>query len=246
MAEIIKSKESLLIDLQISDEQVRCLYLVGSRLHGTSSSDSDWDFIMVVDDETKLPEGKRIERDDIDVTIFTFTEYKETLGIGEEFQLIETVWLPETFKWKEEIDPKNYYFVDHSKLRVAISKIANKGHAYAKILICKENNGTLARKNLAHEFRNLNFGIQIITLGYIADYQATLEIAHELMQETSTDWDYYSTKWGKRAMALQKEFISLTPQKIKLPKEPKHRRGKNKTQIQKQEAPTQSEESKFP
>lgn len=220
--EVVKYDLNRLIAvLQIPETEIIDLLLVGSRLHGTASPASDYDFILIVKDGTHLPEGNKVEREDLDVTIFTRSEYLAKLNAGDDWQTIEPLWLPSACRWifKEDFLPR--YNSDMSKLRVAVSSIANKGHAYAKILMTKENNFNLGKKNLAHEIRNLRLGIQIVKFGSITDYTESKEIYEQIMAETETDWEFYNLRWGSVAMAHQKEFISITPKKIKEPKPPK-------------------------
>jgi predicted nucleotidyltransferase len=218
MSDVTLTLEELLLTVKIEDTKVLNLILVGSRLHGTASASSDYDFIMIVQDDTILPEGKKVERDNLDVTIFTRSEYEESLRKGEEWQTIETLWVPPSFRWKFTEDFLPFYNSDLSRLRVAVSSIASKGHAYAKILVNKEGNFRLAKKNIAHEIRNLRLGIQIATHGSIIDYTETKEILAQIMQDPAQSWDEINERWGSIAMQYQKDFISRTPEKIKIPK----------------------------
>jgi predicted nucleotidyltransferase len=214
----------VIAEIQIAESEILNLLLVGSRLHGTASPTSDFDFIMIVSDGTHLPEGHKVERSTLDVTIFTRSEYITKLESGEDWQTLEPLWAPPTCRWIFKEDFLPFYNRDLSKLRVAVSSIANKGHAYAKILMTKESNYLLGKKNLAHEIRNLRLGMQIIDTGSIIDYTETKDIYDLIMAETSTDWTYYNERWGSIAMTHQKEFISKTPEKIKAPKPPKQRK----------------------
>ena len=218
----------LLSILQIEDAKVLNLILVGSRLHGTAADGADYDFIMVVLDDTILPEGKKVERPDLDVTIFTKSEFEDSLKTGENWQTIETLWVPFLYRWKFTEDFLPVYNSDPSRLRTAVSSIASKGHAYAKILVTKEKNFRLAKKNIAHEIRNLRLGIQLITHGSITDYTESHELFHQIMADPSENWTEINDRWGNIAMQHQKEFISLTPEKVKIPKAPKKKAPKPK------------------
>lgn len=218
------SLETLIEEVKVEEAQMLLLVLVGSRLHGTSVSTSDYDFLLVVTDNTPLPEGAKVERAHLDVTIFTRSEYIAKLSDGGDFQTLEPLWVPEVCRWVCKEDFLPHWNGDLARVRVAVSSIASKGHAYAKILMTKEGNFRLAKKNLAHEIRNLRLGLQIVEHGRIVDYTETKELYEQIMAETSEDWAYYNQRWGAIAMTHQKEFISKTPEKVKVPKPPKHRR----------------------
>lgn len=231
--------QRVIAEIGIDESQIIALTLVGSRLHKTALPDSDYDFIAVVKDETELKEGKKIERDFLDVTIFTRSEYKQKIEEGTDWQTTEPLWAPKEFKWISKEDFTQYYAKDLMNLRTAVSSIASKGYAYAKILMTKEQNFQLAKKNLAHGIRNLRLGIQLIKYGEIVDYSESKELFEEIMAETSEDWSYYHEKWCPIVMTHQREFIALTPQKIKPPKPPRKRKNRANDSAQ----PSNSEES---
>ena len=225
------SVTTVLAEIHIDASKIVNLLLVGSRLHGTSLPSSDYDFLLVTSDDTTFPEGSKVERDNLDVTIFSRSEYIAKLQAGDDWQTIESLWLPSDVRWIFNEDFLPFYNHDLSKLRAAVSSIANKGHAYAKIMMTKQSNFHLGRKNLAHEIRNLRLGIQIIDHGRIIDYTETKEVYEQIMAETSEDWSYYNERWGSVAMAHQKEFISKTPEKVKVAK-PRKQRRKNEGGMQ--------------
>lgn len=211
----------------IEESQVVLLVLVGSRLHGTASPTSDYDFLMVVADGTDLPLGTKVESENLDVTIFFHSEYKDKVIEGTDWQVIEPLWAPESNLLVSKEDFLPFYERNLVNLRVAVATISNKGHSYAKILMTKEQNYYVAKKNLAHGIRNLRLGIQIIEHEGIIDYTETKEIYEEILAETSEDWAYYHEKWGAVAIKHQKAFVALTPDKIRPPREPK-KRNRNK------------------
>lgn len=211
----------------VDEQQIINLFLVGSRLHGTASPASDYDFVMVTTDEAHHPHGDKVESDHLDITIFKRSDYKAKVEAGVDWQVLEPLWAPEPNRWIFKENFLDYYTRDLVNLRVAVSSISNKGHSYAKILMTKESNYYVAKKNLAHGIRNLRLGIQVIEHGGIVDYTETKELYDQIMAETSEDWAYYNDKWTPIAMEHQKAFVALTPEKVKPPKEPK-RRNRNK------------------
>lgn len=216
--------------MQIADEQIINVWLVGSRLHGIASPGSDYDFLVVIKDDTPLPLGKRIEKEGLDVTIFTRSEYIEKIALGEDWQTIEPLWIPDEFRWKFLEDFLPFWCKDYAKLRIAVSTIASRGHQYAKILVQKENNINLAKKNILHELRNLRLGIQIVDHGMIKDYTETKELFPLIMAENwDTSWEVINDRWRPKAMEFQKEFMAKTPEKEKKASVPKPKKGKSKT-----------------
>lgn len=223
MASLEYNSAQVMLQSGVEEAQVVNLILVGSRLHGTASPTSDYDFIMVVEDGTHLPYGSKVEKDNLDVTIFGGSEYKAKIEEGNDWQTLEPLWVPESFRWIFKEDFLQYYKRDLANLRVAVSTISAKGHSYAKILMTKESNFYLAKKNIAHGIRNLRLGIQIIEHGGIIDYTESKDLFEQITAETSEDWNYYHEKWGSLAMQHQKEFVAMTPAKVKPPRAPRKR-----------------------
>jgi hypothetical protein len=62
--------------LEIEEEDCLCLYQTGSRVYGTSTIDSDWDFVMILKDRTK---GKYVPetRDYLERGLFSTTLYEK-------------------------------------------------------------------------------------------------------------------------------------------------------------------------
>jgi hypothetical protein len=55
------------------------------RVYGTDTPESDWDFTIVVQDETTFPAARVVEGD-IDVNIYTVTQFKDLVIDGTKFQ----------------------------------------------------------------------------------------------------------------------------------------------------------------
>ena len=67
------SVEDIVKLVDVDDGEVLCIWLFGSRVFGTWHEKSDWDFIVVIENEVK---GERIkEKGDLGVVIYSKDEF---------------------------------------------------------------------------------------------------------------------------------------------------------------------------
>jgi hypothetical protein len=85
--------------LKIPDRDVSNVYLLGSRLWGTSGPDSDWDFLIIVDDKSSALASApkmfvNIHVGNFDAMIMAQSLYVEKLqNLSSTYELL-SVWLP--------------------------------------------------------------------------------------------------------------------------------------------------------
>jgi predicted nucleotidyltransferase len=109
------------------------------RVFGTAQIDSDWDFVIVVDnaaasllkDGHQEGEGRIEVAGLLDVTLYTEDSFRKLLN--HHLPLMVCLSLPPEMIWREKIDFKIGFSLDLSALRTAVSKIASQGFGYAKI-----------------------------------------------------------------------------------------------------------------
>lgn len=109
------------------------------RVFGSATDDSDWDFIIVVENsaESLLKEGRhkgegRAQSEgEFDATIYTENAFKTLLP--HHLPLMTCMYLPKESIWREKIDFRSSFVIDLHALRTAVSTIASQGFGYAKI-----------------------------------------------------------------------------------------------------------------
>lgn len=176
-------------------------FLYGSRIYGTSTKESDYDYIVLTPDNIPVTEVKINSYDFHSVPISQFKKLLENHDI-KAFELyfnnFERFHLPP-------------FFLDLIKLRESISEKASHSFVKAKKKIDKEKDTYIGLKSLFHSLRILNFGIQIASTGRINDYTAANKYWNELKEEGDKDWSYFKGKYQPIYNSLATEFRKLAP-----------------------------------
>lgn len=127
-----KSKISLPIlmtRLQLNPADVLNAYLMGSRLWGSASYNSDYDFMIV---HKKWSSKASLHSGDIDATMYDQKEFIQKLKEHAFHEMICT-WLPRSFVLKEELDPKQHFVLDPKKLRLSIFEETDRDWRMAQV-----------------------------------------------------------------------------------------------------------------
>ena len=86
-----------IIQNYIDNPKVFNIYLHGSRVYGTSKQNSDYDYIVVVDDS--IYEKENISGDNFDITIYTASKWYK-MASENNVDFCECYFLPQEFKLK--------------------------------------------------------------------------------------------------------------------------------------------------
>lgn len=142
------------------------IYIYGSRLYGTNSETSDYDFVLVYDQFENGYEALKIGSDDIH--IFSKSEFNKHLNDCD-IMALESFFQAEPIKACNGIAFK----LDLPTLRRRISSIVSNSWVKAKkkVLLEDEDN-KIGYKSLFHSFRILDFGIQLAETGKIENYSS--------------------------------------------------------------------------
>jgi hypothetical protein len=205
--------EWVISNFDLHDKDVLNIYLYGSRVYGTASSKSDWDYIIVLKDgggEQNTIPGKEANTDGTLINSKFFAA-----GI-EEHQppLLECIFLPQN---KIVLQRQSFPFT-LSKNKVRDTFSWRVGHSWSKagkkMTVAKDRNLYIAKKSLFHSFRILSFGIQIAREGRIVDYGAMNALWDEIAACDRDDWPYYNSTYKKRWNALKSELRLLAPKEV--------------------------------
>lgn len=116
----------------ITDKNVLNVYLMGSRLWGTATENSDYDLIVVVRDLDSfegLKSAKSTHGNLVDTTIITTKLYQERIN-NHDFLETVTLFLPKEYVLKEIFKPKRPKF-NHKKWQDTIEYRISRDVAYA-------------------------------------------------------------------------------------------------------------------
>jgi ERCC4-related helicase len=184
------------------------LYPYGSRIYGTATEKSDYDFICVCGIkcayEVKFSFG--------DVTYYTETEFINALE-EHEISVLECAWIKPII---DELHMVIRPLIDKAKLRAAISAKASNSWVKCKKKLTvgsvepKEDDREIGLKSLFHAFRILDFGYQIATQEKIVSYSSVNYIWDELKDFTGT-WDQLNEKYKVQFNKAHSEFRKVAP-----------------------------------
>jgi predicted nucleotidyltransferase len=179
-------------------DNVLAVYPYGSRVYGTDSSTSDYDFIVVV--SSLLSNGVVVQSDqysynNLNINVYQKDHFQHLID-EHSISVLECVFLPASLVLLER--HKFRYRFDESKLRSSISKKADNSWVKSKkkLIVEKDHNPYAAKKSLFHSLRILMFGLQIATKKRIVDYSEANELWHRISLDQSVDWEHYRAVYG--------------------------------------------------
>ncbi len=175
---------------KIDDSNVINAYMYGSRVYGTSTDKSDYDYVFIL----KKRDNEQFSDRLININFFTDEGHQQRLD-EHEISALECQFLNKEFILKET---KKYKFkLDISKLRHSLSRKASNSWVKCKKKLTVEIDYdlNLGRKSMFHSFRILDYGIQIAKNEKIIDYSSCNDLFKKIMEYY--DWEtLYSTFKG--------------------------------------------------
>lgn len=195
--------------LDLTDENILNVYQYGSRVYGSHTEDSDYDYIIVV--------KEHIDVDDIDYHVYTEKAFKMAI-YEHDISALECIFIPEEFKLKETIDYKQFFELDKTKLRTSISTIVNNSYVKAKkkLIIAGDYDLNCGIKSFFHSYRILNFGVQIALKGSIYSYSGCNWLLNELRTLSKQYfrnelWEIIETRYKEDHRRKKSTFKELCP-----------------------------------
>jgi hypothetical protein len=103
--------QNIVKSVGLAEEKILNVYITGSRLHGTETPSSDYDIIIIVEDNTPPPTKAKIYGkqwcltcENCDLHIYPLAYVKDNLKIHKDFYVIELLWIPQHLILKQSID----------------------------------------------------------------------------------------------------------------------------------------------
>lgn len=180
--------QQIIDTFKLSEQDIKAVYIFGSRLYGNFSKNSDYDLVVVYEKSKKSLETSK---GNFEISFLSEKEYKNQINSHNAIMLT-TLWVPDHCIIYENDEMKkfrtsfslNKIYLQNSHLKeagICISK--------SKRLFLKEKSKSL--KNLVHAIRYLLFAKQILKNGKISDYSEANEIFHQLINVNYDTWDEY-------------------------------------------------------
>ena len=181
------------------DENIIKVYRYGSTVYGTDTSESDNDYIVVVESDDLLYYSVEEDNDN-------YTVYSELMFIKKihehHISALECIF-------QTDDDPYlNYFIYNSESLRRAISSVSSNSFVKCKkkLAIGEEYIG---KKSMFHSLRILMFGIQIAKYGKIVDYGCANQLLASIISMSS--WDVIKLMCQPIYNNLKSEFKELAP-----------------------------------
>ena len=200
---MIPSAEEVIKRSKIHPSKVKCIYVFGSRVYGTSGYSSDWDFIMIANNAVS---NQEIRSGDFNIHVIVPDEFEKMLKAHhpgaiecfyapQEFRLLETI----TFNFKISIP----------SLRHSFSHVSSNSWVKCKKKL-EQNDYYIGVKSLFHSLRIPMFGIQIAKEGYISDFSCANKIYDIIFSRNDWPWEELDEKFRPLKNQILTDFRKVT------------------------------------
>lgn len=175
----------------------------GSRVYGTHSDKSDYDFMAIV--SRCASTGTEFRHDNVNIHIYTMDDWREQLK-AHKIHTLEGYFHPD-----KQVRKRYDFKLDLSALRNELSAKSSHSFVKAKKKIDKEKDYYVGWKSLFHSLRILNFGTQLAKFGEIKDFGAANHHWFDILGSQQYGWDYFKEKYQPIYNDLATEFRKVAP-----------------------------------
>lgn len=197
---------SLLTKQGIEHSNIVNIYLFGSQVYNTFNKFSDYDFVVILNNN--FEEGLEIKENLLNIHLYSF-EYAQSELLKHNVKFLELYFLPDDFK----IENKKFFFeLNLSLLRKNISSTSNNSWVKCKKkLTVEENQYYIGIKSLFHSFRILDLGIQIAknkTIDFSSKNYIWFSLLHH---KNKLLWEDIYNEYKQDYNLLASEFKKIAP-----------------------------------
>lgn len=182
----------------------------GSRIYGTYSDKSDYDFIYIVNDDMVEKLDDQYQFHDENISVYGLSKFQEMLN-NHHIPAMECYFLPKKYTYHQL--HRFQFELNLQQLRKSISEKTSHSWVKAKkkFEIEDDRNIYVAKKSLFHSMRIIDFGTQIAKSGKIENYHSCVELWNEIKDNPSEIWKDYETKYKFKFNEMMSEFRKVAP-----------------------------------
>lgn len=202
--------DQVLAFIKESGWTVPYLFPYGSRLYGTITDKSDYDYIGVslIEDEV----GHYKVSSNVDLTVYYIEDFVDMIG-NHEISAVECVWCDNLIEGKKNIF---HFDLNTQKLRHSISNKVSHCWVKGKKKITvgsqppRDDDYYIGIKSIFHAFRIVDFGIQIANFGEIRNYGSANKY-WEWLVDFKGSWEELEKEFKSKLNTRMSEFRILCP-----------------------------------
>lgn len=199
---MIPTAEEVIKRSKIHPVRVKNIYVFGSRVYGTTSVDSDWDFIMVANTPNS---NQEIRSGNFNIHVVTEEQFLKNLK-DHHSSTVEAFFAPSQFRLQEEV--KFNWSPNIPSLRHSFSHISSNSWVKCKKKM-DQGDYYIGVKSLFHSLRIPMFGIQIAKTGGIYDFTVANSIYDRIMSKDWT-WEELDSEFRILRNSILSDFRSVT------------------------------------
>jgi predicted nucleotidyltransferase len=199
---MIPTTEEVIKRSKIHPVRVKNIYVFGSQVYGTTTHNSDWDFIMVANTPNT---NQEIHSGDFNIHIMTENQFLKNLK-DHHSSSVEAFFTPKEFRLQEDV--KFDWKPNIPSLRHSFSHISSNSWVKAKKKI-EQGDYYIGVKSLFHSLRIPIFGIQIAQTGSIYDFSVANYIHDKIFSKEWT-WDELDSEFRPLRNSILTDFRNIT------------------------------------
>lgn len=177
----------------------------GSRVYGTHSDKSDYDYMAIVPENRRADTGTEFRHDNVNIHIYNKRDWQQQLDLHK-IHTLEGYFHPDG-----QVKTRFKFKLNLGSLRNELSAKASHSFVKAKKKIEVEKDFFIGWKSLFHSLRILNFGKQIADHGEIRDFGAANQFWFDILNDPHYDWAYFKAKYQPIYNDLATEFRKVAP-----------------------------------
>jgi len=199
----IPTKDEVIKRSKIHPVRIKAIFGFGSRVYGTASYDSDWDWIVIAN--TPSP-NQEIRSGDFNIHVVTEDGFLNSLKEHKTSQ-VEAFMAPPEFRLLEDIDIN--WKVNIPALRHSFSHTASNSWVKARKKMI-QGDYYIGVKSMFHSLRIPMFGIQIATSGLITDFSEANWIYDKIFSKDNWKWNELDSQFRDLRNKINSDFRSVT------------------------------------
>lgn len=198
----IPTAEEVIKRSKIHPVRVKNIYTFGSQVYGTTSYQSDWDFIMVANTPNT---NQEIRSGDFNIHVMTEEQFFKNLK-EHGSSTVEAFFTPVEFRLQEDV--KFSWTPNIASLRHSFSHISSNSWVKCKKKM-ERGDYYIGVKSLFHSLRIPMFGIQIVNTEKIFDFSIANSIYYKIMSKDWT-WEELDLEFRPLRNSILSEFRTIT------------------------------------